>query len=445
MATRARARELLDRSRVLLDRSREAAAQFLATQREVPERPRPAVIEAPRPEREPREPGVPEQALVDICASVALRDLNLVDALLSQLEEMEAKEDDEDRLAELYRLDHLATRLRRNAENLRVLAGRDAGDTASETVSLVDVVRAAMSSIDQYSRITIGRVVSLGVVGFAAEDLSRLLAELLDNAANQSPPNSPVRVSAHLTEQGSVLLRIEDEGIGLPPERLRELNDRLSNAPVLDHDAVRHMGLAVVRRLAGRHDMRASLDRRVPHGTTATVLLPSALVCELPESAWSGTQTVTIPIGRTAAEAEPEATPGTGSDTGAGLFADAGARRVPEQPERHETTAAGLPRRTPAGNGQPAPRPRPAPVPATGGTTASGLPRRVSRSLKKPSGEEGSPAAPSAPTGPEERPEDGHDRLLADLGAFSDGQQAALDEQRAATEGETDGPSEDTK
>ncbi|PXY22910.1 sensor histidine kinase [Prauserella muralis] len=442
MARRARARELLDRSRVLLDRSRVAAAQFLDPPGHAPPVRR-AIEAAPaapagagqadagQPER-----GAPEEALVDICASIALRDLNLVDSLLSQLEEMENKEEDERRLGQLYRLDHLATRLRRNAENLRVLAGRDASDTAAGTSSLVDTVRAAMSSIDQYSRITIGRVVSLGVVGFAAEDLSRLLAELLDNAANQSPPNSPVRVSAHLTEHGSVLVRIEDEGIGLPPERLRELNDRLSHAPVLDDDAVRHMGLAVVRRLAGRHDMRVSLDRRVPHGTTATVLVPSSLVAELPEASWSGTQTVVFAQGtRPVAGAVPEQAAPPADDGQQGLFDDA-------QPG---SVSGELPRRNPgkaATATEAMPRRRPAPAPPTvGGTTPSGLPRRVSRSLKSPSGEQARDAA-SAPTGEQDEPDTaGHDQLLADLDAFSDGEQAAKDGQQLSS-GEADPSSE---
>jgi anti-sigma regulatory factor (Ser/Thr protein kinase) len=137
-------------------------------------------------------------------------------------------------------------------------------------------------------------MVSLGVAGFAAEDLSRLLSELLDNAANQSPPNSTVGVSAHLTEQGSVLLRIEDKGIGIPPERLAELNSRLSGNPVLDSDSVRHMGLAVVGRIADRHGMIVRLDRRVPHGAVATVVLPTGVVSELPEARWSGAHTVVL-------------------------------------------------------------------------------------------------------------------------------------------------------
>ncbi|MFD2422763.1 sensor histidine kinase, partial [Amycolatopsis pigmentata] len=211
------------------------------------------------------------------------RDLNLVDVLLSELEGMEAREEDGARLAALYRLDHLAARLRRNAENLRVLAGHEASDVVGQTLSVVDVVRAAMSSIDQYSRVTIGRVVGLGVVGFAAEDVGRVVAELLDNATKWSSPSSVVRVSGHLTEQGSVLVRVEDEGIGLPSERLARLNERLAGSPVLDDESVRHMGLAVVRRLTARHGMRAWLDRRVPQGTTASVLLPAALVTEVPE------------------------------------------------------------------------------------------------------------------------------------------------------------------
>ncbi|OXM65153.1 MULTISPECIES: sensor histidine kinase [Amycolatopsis] len=396
MATRAR--ELLNRSRALLDRSKEAASQLFGPPPAQP--PPPVIVRSPARAEGER---VNEEALAALCANVALRDLNLVDSLLSQLEEMEAKEEDTDRLGELYRLDHLATRLRRNAENLRVLAGRDASDTAAETTSLVDVVRGAMSSIDQYARVTLGRIVSLGVVGFASEDLSRLLAELLDNATKSSPPNTPVRVSAHLTEQGSVLLRIEDEGIGLPPDRLRELNDRLSGEPVLDDSAVRHMGLAVVRRLSARHDLRTRLDRRVPHGTTATVLLPAGLVADLPEASWSGTQTVVFPqAARGAAVAEAPARP-----------------------------RSGLPKREPAPP-KPAPARRPQPGSMVGGTTASGLPRRVSHSLKNPQGQAPAAAEPA----PAEDQAAGHEKLLADLGAFTDGEREAREKQGTDGSGE---------
>ncbi|WP_037305025.1 sensor histidine kinase [Amycolatopsis orientalis] len=395
-----RARGLLDRSRVLLDRSRVAAAQFLAA----PPRHAPSAPPAePAAEQRPAVEAPDAGALAGVCSNVALRDLNLLDQLLAQLETMEAGEENSDRLAELYRLDHLATRLRRNAENLRVLAGRDADDAAAGTSSMLDVMRAAMSSIDHYSRITIGRVVSLGVVGFAAEDVSRILAELFDNAANQSSPSSPVSVSAHLTEQGSVLIRIEDEGIGMPPERLAALNERLSAGPVLDDESVRHMGLAVVGRLAHRHEIIVKLDRRTPHGTVATVLLPVPVVSELAEAQWSGTQTVVLPQTRVA----------NGVPVGSPV-----------------ATPSALPRRRPAGSPapepeerKPSPRPRTAvPPPADGGTTASGLPRRVSRSIRT------LPDEPAPPTPSSADPADGHEALLADLDAFTDGERAALDD-----------------
>jgi two-component sensor histidine kinase len=388
---------------VLLDRSRVAAAQFLvAPPRHAPQSPR--VIEAPR---EPAVAKADGQVLAAICSSVALRDLNLVDSLLAQLEEMEAKEQDQERLAELYRLDHLATRLRRNAENLRVLAGRDAGEPASDSSSLVDVMRAAMSSIDHYSRITIGRVVSLGVVGFAAEDLSRLLSELFDNAANQSPPSSPVGVSAHLTEQGSVLLRIEDEGIGLPAERIAELNDRLGTAPSLDNDSVRHMGLAVVGMLAERHGMHVRLERRTPNGTIATVLLPTGLVSELPERTWSGAQTVVI--SEIKAPVDDTGYPPHGGPDFSQSFSTSGTL-----PRRGGSVSVDT--RVP-----PSPRPRPVPAGNSGGTTPGGLPRRVSQSIKG-QGPVDNPVPELGGNG------DGHDELLADLGAFSEGEQAARDE-----------------
>lgn len=421
-----RARQLLQRSRDLLERSRVAAVQLLDPPRGQTDA-LPRVIEGSRESMVHQEP---EGAVVDICASIALRDLNLVDSLLALLERMEESEADPERLAELYKLDHLAARLRRNAENLRVLAGRDASDSMSDSASLVDVIRAAMSSIDGYSRVSIGRVLSLGVVGIAADDLSRLLAELLDNAAKQSPPDTSVRVSAHLTDSGSVLMRIEDDGIGVPAERIAELNSRLSDEPTLTDDSVRHMGLAVVRRLAARHDMRVRLDRRSPHGTTATVLLPAGLLCELPDAAWSGSQTVTVP----AAPPDPVRAPA----------AVAPSPRSPSGP-RHSaaassSTATGLPRRT----GGTATRPRPRPQdPAEGGQTVNGLPRRVSRSIKTPDhGDEADRAdarpAPPPTEAPAEAPTEsdgsaGHEKLLADLDAFAEGEAAA----KAASEQST--------
>lgn len=378
-------------ARGLVNKARSAAAQLLEPPPGTAPRPVPAAGSAVRIYRADGSPDV----LAGMSAGVALRDLNLVDSLLAQLEDMEANEGDPEALARLYQLDHLAARLRRNAENLRVLAGQDAGSTAGSAAPLADVIRAAMSSIEQYPRIEIGRVVALAVVAFAADDLGRLLAELLDNAASHSPPASTVTVSAHLTEQGSVLLRIEDAGIGLPEERLRALNARLAAAPKLDTEAIEHMGLAVVRRLAAKHGIRVSLGRRATHGTTATVLVPADLVCESPAGSWF-TDTATRAIPRVAAPAP--------------------ARALASPP--------------------PSPRPvaewtEPEQVPAAPATTRNGLPRRVPQSLRDV-------AAPARP-GPSDEPVPGagREQLMADLGDFADGEQAARelhDDPRPATE-----------
>ncbi|WP_206789808.1 sensor histidine kinase KdpD [Amycolatopsis sp. MtRt-6] len=440
-----RARELLDRSRVLLDRSRVAAAQFLTAPPKHPGHAPaagPAFVELTRPEPVAAPSG--EGVLAEICASVALRDLNLLDQLLARLEELEAEEEDHHRLAELYQLDHLATRLRRNAENLRVLAGQDTADDAARATSVLDLMRAAMSSINHYARITIGRVVNLGVVGFAAEDLGRVLAELFDNAANQSSPSSPVHVSAHLTEQGSVLVRIEDEGIGIPADRIGDLNARLAAGGDLDDASARHMGLAVVARLAARHGVTVRLDRRSPHGTVATVLLPTGIVTEHAEHAWSGTRTV---FGAGVRVAEPPARGGAPDDTvfgAGGRVAEPPARggapdgAVTAEPAtagngREPATVGGLPRRRagtfspgtpePLAPRKPSPRPRPVAEGTVGGTTANGLPRRVPGSIRAAAPEPPPPPPPAADTA-------GHEQLLADLGAFADGEQAALAEHR---------------
>jgi hypothetical protein len=392
-----RARSLIDQYRssqtakTLIDKARTAAAQLLNPP--PPVRSRHAVYRPPpaRSDTQGAAALVADQdALAGVCANLALRDLNLVDSLLAQLEQMEAAEENPDTLAQLYGLDHLATRLRRNAENLRVLSGQEAGGAADETSSLVDVIRAAMSSIEQYTRVEIGRVAALAVVGFAADDIGRLLAELLDNATTQSPPTTTVMVSAHLTERGSVLLRLEDAGIGLPEDRQRELNEWLGLSPVLDGSAIEHMGLAVVRRLAHKHDVRVTLGRRAPHGTTATVLLPPELVREAPPTTFT--------------RAQPPPEPAA----------------PVEQPDEHRTaTVSGLPRRnTRNGHATRTAEPRTAPT-----TTRSGLPRRQPHSLRTAV----RPPADDAPPVQDMETDvaSGGRQFVSDLAAFAEGEQEA--------------------
>ncbi|RCW40443.1 histidine kinase/DNA gyrase B/HSP90-like ATPase [Halopolyspora algeriensis] len=378
-----------------------------------------------------------QEVLAGVCSSVALRDLNLVDSLLEQLEQMESDEDDPDTLARLYKLDHLATRLRRNGENLRVLAGRDAGGSHAETSPLVDVIRAGMSSIEHYTRIELGKIATLGVVGFAADDVSRLLAELLDNATTHSPPNSAVTVSAHLTEQGSVMVRIEDSGIGLPAARLSALNERLASAPVLDRNAVQHMGLAVVRRLSARHNVRVWLARRAPHGTTASVLLPPALV----QGTVASTRRRASPAGGAAADAGSK--PRT-----SGVAAALQQARSRPGAESRGSIASGVGQESEMvsadSNGFPAQEPRAGKpeqhsTSTDSATTANGLPRRVPQSLKEPSITWPPPAPETDGSGgsgesDEQDQRAGHEQLLADLGAFAAGEQAAHAENQSRTD-----------
>lgn len=419
-----RIREMLERSRrSLLD---PATRQRLeGSTRQLWQRSRETVTQlvGPPPARETGS----QEVLAGICSSVALRDLNLVDSLLEQLERMEADEDDPDTLARLYKLDHLATRLRRNGENLRVLAGRDAGGSHAETTSLVDVIRAGMSAIEHYTRVELGKVATLGLVGFAADDVSRLLAELLDNATSHSPPSSSVTVSAHLTEQGSVMVRVEDSGIGLPGARLSALNERLASAPVLDRNAVQHMGLAVVRRLSSRHGIRVWLARRAPHGTTASVLLPPSLVQEVANPARR--RTSRPEDSGPAADASP-ASPGAKAGTqpalpfrGAGNHSAAGQGSGAAGPQE---TVSVDPNGFPAQDTHPRPEHR-------SPTTANGLPRRVSQSLKDPS-VTWPPPTPEAREPAEQDRRESHEQLLADLGAFTEGEQAAHDENESRTD-----------
>ncbi|MGH3843429.1 MAG: sensor histidine kinase [Pseudonocardiaceae bacterium] len=304
------------------------------------------------------------------------------------------------------RVRYLAARLRRNAENLRVLAGRDAGSTRGVAWPLVDVVRAAMSSIEHYRRIEIAPTAALAVVDLAADDLGRLLAELLDNATRYSPPMSKVTVGAHLTEAGSMLVRIEDAGDRLPVDQLRMLNTQLSAADPGSESvgSVEQMGLAVVRRLAGKHGIRVRLDSRATRGTNATVLLPPNLVCEAPATPWFA-DTPMMKLPRPAP---------------VGAQANPPPALVPPAREP-ESAEGGTPHATP-------------------GTTRNGLPRRIPQSLREFGAFPTSVPSPRDESDADHRDEDlgeQREQLMADLGDFSDGEQAARQERPVEKPGKT--------
>ncbi|MFG2945375.1 sensor histidine kinase [Streptomyces adustus] len=215
--------------------------------------------------------------------NLALRTLGLVERQLAVIEGLEEREQDPDRLATLFKLDHFATVMRRHSENLLVLAGTEHVQQHAGPVPLVDVVRAAVSEIERYERVRIAAVPPHAhVAGFAADDLSHLLAELMENATSFSPPDVPVEVSAWLLENGEVMLSVQDEGIGTTEERLTRLNARLEDfdpASPYDQEGADGLGLGlyVVARLAHRHNVRVQLRAQKQGGIAAVVALPQTL------------------------------------------------------------------------------------------------------------------------------------------------------------------------
>ncbi|MGW5668748.1 nitrate- and nitrite sensing domain-containing protein [Micromonospora sp. NPDC003776] len=210
--------------------------------------------------------------------NLARRSQILVDRLIGHLDRLERGEEDPDRLAELFQLDHLATRMRRNDENLLVLAGADSTRVQREPAALIDVLRAAQSEVEHYTRIEFGVIDrDIEISAHAVNDLVHLVAELFDNATAFSPPDSHVMVEARrIGDRAS--LYVEDRGIGIGPEQLRELNERLATPPQVDVAVSRMMGLVVVARLASRHGVKVELRPGAGRGTVADVTLPPAVL-----------------------------------------------------------------------------------------------------------------------------------------------------------------------
>ncbi|WNI17953.1 nitrate- and nitrite sensing domain-containing protein [Actinacidiphila sp. ITFR-21] len=260
--------------------------------------------------------------------NLGLRTLGLVERQLALIEALEDREQEPERLDQLFRLDHLATRMRRNSENLLVLTGTEHSHGATaRPVALVDVARAAISEVERYERVHIQTMPDVRVAGRAADDISHLIAELLDNATGFSAPAASVHLSGWLLENGEVMLSVEDSGIGMPDERLNELNELLADPRPAPPGTAAGMGLYVVARLAQRHGVRTQLRPQAVGGTAAVVVLPQRLLPAVDpqeppatpiEAALAGAQVT----GRRAA---PAPGPDSGPDT-----APAAARSVPQ-------------------------------------------------------------------------------------------------------------------
>ncbi|WP_445528448.1 nitrate- and nitrite sensing domain-containing protein [Streptomyces cyslabdanicus] len=224
-----------------------------------------------------------EQALLRgninaIFTNLSRRNQSLIEGQLTLITDLENNEADPDQLENLFRLDHLATRMRRNGENLLVLAGEEPGRRWDQPVPLVDVLRAASSEVEQYERIEMSGVPEAEIHGRAVTDLVHLLAELLENATTFSSPQTKVRVTATRLPDGRVMIEIHDKGIGLTAEDFADINHKLANPPTVDAAISQRMGLFVVGRLADRHGIRVQLRPSGEQaGTTSLVMLPDAI------------------------------------------------------------------------------------------------------------------------------------------------------------------------
>ncbi|WP_406396201.1 nitrate- and nitrite sensing domain-containing protein [Streptomyces sp. NBC_00887] len=219
--------------------------------------------------------------------NLSLRTLGLVERQLGVIEGLEEREQDPERLATLFKLDHMATVMRRHSENMLVLAGTDHGHGHGGPIQLVDVLRAAVSEIERYERVTIQSLPPHSqIAGFAADDLSHLVAELLENATSFSPPDSPVELSGWLLESGEVMLSVQDEGIGMSAVRMGELNAGLADPASFEAGEQAAdgagLGLQVTSMLAARHGVRVQLREQKGGGVTAVVVLPQALLPKAP-------------------------------------------------------------------------------------------------------------------------------------------------------------------
>ncbi|MBW6432255.1 nitrate- and nitrite sensing domain-containing protein [Actinoplanes hulinensis] len=213
----------------------------------------------------------------EVFLNIARRSQTLLHRQLSLLDRMERRETDPQELEDLYRVDHLATRMRRHAEDLVILAGAAPGRGWRNPVPMIDVVRGAISEVEDYKRVDIRSIPTAALFGRAVGDVIHLLAELIENAASYSPPHTRVQVIGQLLPNGYAV-EIEDRGLGMSPEALEQTNRRLAEPPDFDPADSARLGLFVVAQLAHRHGIRVSLRASAYGGVTAVALIPGDLV-----------------------------------------------------------------------------------------------------------------------------------------------------------------------
>ncbi|MFJ6637000.1 nitrate- and nitrite sensing domain-containing protein [Streptomyces sp. NPDC091376] len=345
------------------------------------------------------------EAVSTLFRNLSHRNQTLVQRQLLILTALEQNEEDGAQLKRLFELDHLATRMRRNSENLLVLAGGSSSSRVARPMPLLDVLRTAMSEVEQFERVSHFALPPVQVAGYAVSDIAHLISELLENALMFSSPQNEVQVSSQKLPDGRVLVEIRDFGIGMDARKLELANGHFAQREALAPDASEHMGLYVVGLLARRHGVEVSLRTAAP-GTSAMVILPAEL-CE--QDSWSDLETDTADLragqsGRSAARshalpARGEEYPGAGSppnadgDEAAALTAPS-REALPHEAEATDGPVAALPAAESGGTGEPSHE------------EPSGLPRRVPManlrpgSIPEPGESALRDAAPGEPVGP---------------------------------------------
>ncbi|MFJ8402164.1 nitrate- and nitrite sensing domain-containing protein [Streptomyces microflavus] len=364
--------------------------------------------------------------------NLSLRNLGLVERQLGVIESLEEREQDPERLATLFKLDHMATVMRRHSENMLVLAGAEHGHGHAGPIPLVDVARAAVSEIERYERVTIQSLPPHAqIAGFAADDLSHLLAELLENATSFSPPDSHVELSGWLLETGEVMLSVQDEGIGMSTVRMGELNARLADPASFEAGEQSAdgagLGLQVTSLLAARHGVRVQLREQKGSGVTAVVVLPQALLPNsLPASSPPAVQlpgeapTLNLPgsVAEANSNALPSRTPvlpippaasvtadGPGSEPTAEPVAGPGSEPVAEQAAESAVEPLPEPAAEPEQAAEPTPEPRPEPA-ADPAPAVDPMIAAAERAIREAAAKEPAPAEDSEATAvPQQKPE----------------------------------------
>jgi signal transduction histidine kinase len=356
--------------------------------------------------------------------NLSRRSQSLIERLVRLIDSLEQNEQDPGRLANLFSMDHLVTRMRRNSENLLLLAGHDTARKWSGPVALADVARAAASEIEQYGRVTLRIQPGIAVAGQAVTDVVHLLAELIENATVFSPEDAPVTVSAQELSSGGVLIEVSDSGVGVPEVRLAEMNWRLDRPPVIDVSVSRHMGLFAVARLAERHGIRVRLHSRPPQGLTVLVWLPDNVADRGAQlSSWPGDR-----LDRQTAAAARQATGGQHHVTQAVASPRETARPPGSSPSiwfrSHAQAATAADRGSPAEAFPPAAPDLGRGVTVSGDQTAVGLPVRVPRANLLPGSADGGRAA-QVPAAPQRSPELVRNRLSGFQGGIRRAQDQA--------------------